>query len=1811
MATTEPIAIIGLAARLPQSDDIDQYWQNLVAGRDCLTELSDAELLRHHEDPANLRRPDYIRRRPVIDGADALDIDVFGLTPREAELRDPQYRLMLEIVHATLEHSGYDSTRYPGSIGLFAATNANRYRYDFVESHTDVVRQVGWQAIDISNHPDYMCTFVSYKLGLRGPSATVLTACSSSLTAVHMACISLRAGDCEMAVAGGVDIEFPYHQGYIPLPGGFNASDGVVRAFDGKATGTNFGDGVGAVMLKPLAAARRDNDTIYAVILGSAVNNDGSRKVGFTAPSVAGQSECAQRALRASGVDPRDIGYVEAHGTGTRVGDPIELTGLIDAYQATSDGPLPHQYCGIGSVKSNVGHLGQAAGVASLIKATLILRHDLIPPTINVTTPHPDVDWENSPFFLTDEPQPWPRNPDRPRHIGVSSFGVGGTNVHVILGDAPPPAAPAGRRPHEALLWSAMDLTAEAALRERLAGHFDRLPDDAFGDTAFTMRSGRAARPVRAALVATGAADAAAGLRTTDRVLVSDGTRRVVFAFPGQGAQFPGMCRELYDNEPLFRDGCDAAFELLEPLLGQDLAKLWRTTTEPADLARTELARTEVAQPLLYVLEYTLAHCLMAWGVTPSQVVGHSLGELVAGAVAGVFDFESGLRAVAERALWMARMPTGAMLAVSGTADDVGDVLSGTVVLASVNGPRQVVLAGPAGDIAEAAAVLTARGLRTRTLDTSHAYHSPSMADAAERFEAALGGLVLHPPAVPIVSAATGRVMTDDEATSPAFWAGQLISPVRFGAAAEVVLSAGASSVVEIGPGRTLSTLLRARPGFAAGGHRVLATAGNADEPAALTRALARLWVDGVAVTYWDDDERRGYRRVALPGYPYQRRSFWLDPLPRGADIEASLPIPAAVAGEDGPAAPAVATAAGAAAHRWRIAELTWVRDDAGRAAPEAAGGGVILLPAAAEQARGVQNLLQRTGLRGQRVVDGRDAPAAGRAAIDPTDAGAWSARLDQAAEAGTGPVTVIHAALAHAGAAAGVAPGERLTDTIATVVAALRAASVFQRRTGRPTRLVLLGSHLVDVSGGDRVDPHGAALAALMRTAAQEVPAVSCQVVDLGERAAPEALLGALARPDLPVQAVRGAARWIPRLAPVHREVAEGPPPRLRHRGTYLVTGGLGGIGLVVARALAETGLQPRLALLARTAPAERPDGDAIAAALDGLAEAGAEVEVVTADVADLDSLRAAVHDVEQRLGQVGGVVHAAGVAGGGLLERRSTDQVRAVLRPKVDGLHALEAVFAGRSLDFLAVFSSVAAVSGMYGSGDYAAANAYLDAYCAGSTGGPRRTVSMQWPGWAEVGMLARSAAGQAILNTAAAGDSGTAIAVNEAPGGAGTALELFREAGRDWEFDEHVFEGTPVLPGTSMLEIVAIAGRRAAEREDWPVAIRDLVFLAPVVGDRRRQVRAVTRPLRHGHKVIVQSRGAGTEEPWTDHATATVAAAAEPAEQPVFPRPEDGPMAEPTDAPLAGWVAFGPRWATMTEVRGHDLERTARLILPERYHDDFTEHPVHPAIVDVAAGLLHDLEDGQSYAPFIYRRVTVHAPMTGDVRVHARFSGQSRTARRAVDFDIFDTATGRLLLRAESFAMREVADRRFGATAGGAAREKGPALPPARTEPEVRPGLLRPEEGAAAFLRLLSDGDPAVALVYLADAPLHIPGLPWPDAVAPAAPTVAAALPVPSPVLTPTPTPASAPAAVDDVVAVLQKLWTASLGVTDLGPDDDFFEVGGNSLAAVQLTAQINAHFGTDLGAGTLFDHPTLRALATEVPALRARPTGSATS
>ncbi|GAA1369386.1 type I polyketide synthase [Catellatospora chokoriensis] len=1828
MANSQPVAIIGMAGRFPGADGIDRFWQNIADRQQSLTTISDDELLEWGEDPGNLNNPLYVRRRPLLEDAGAFDARCFGMTPREAEIRDPQYRLMLEVVHAALDHAGYDPTRYEGGIGVYAGSNVNRYRYDYVEQHPDLIRTVGLLAVDIANAPDYLSTFISYKLGLRGPAMTVLTACSSSLVAVHLACAALSNGDSDIAVAGGVDIEFPFHRGYQFLPGGITADDGTPRPFDEHATGTNFGNGAGAVVLKPLAAALADGDTVYSVIRGTAVNNDGDRKAGFSAPSVAGQSECIQAALRAADVDPRTITLVEAHGTATPVGDPIELTGLTDAFRTVAGGDLTPGSCAIGSVKSNIGHLGQAAGIAGLIKATLALHHRTIPASINFTTPNPAVDWSTSPFSVATRTRPWTVPDGQPRRASVSSFGIGGTNAHAVLEEAPAPTEPActAEPPvRELVIWSAADETAADALRERLADHFagfgDVHGDQAepaprrFGDAANTLRIGRTARRVRGAVVAVDAADAAGALRDPGRIVQSDGVhRQLVFGFPGQGAQQPGALADLYRDERTFRAGCDASFDVLEPLLGTDLRQLW-LNGNPA-----ELAETEVAQPLLYTIEYTLAHCLMRWGVEPSMLFGHSLGELVAAGVAGVLDFESGLRAVAGRAKAMARMPRGRMIAVAAAVEELADLQTDGVGVAAVNGARQTVLSGPVEAVAAVEAELGRRKVATRALRTSHGFHSASMADAAVEFEQLLSTLPLNTPEVPVISALTGEPVTAEEARSPRFWARQLVEPVLLDRVVGTVLAAGPSTVVEVGPGRTLAALLRGRPDMRATNSRSLPTTSpGAGTTHLLDELFAEVWVAGGNIAGWRDPAERQYRRTAVPGYPYQRRHYWLDRASAHEPRSPATPTPAtptpaarAVADEDLAVAPTRAELSPPSGQSWSLSTLEWIRDRDGSSSGTYVSLplGVALVVASERNRARLQAAFGRAGYRTVVAVPGE---------FDPNDATAWRRLLERLDQAGTRPDVVAHALLLDAAPGADSSALEQdLDSAVYSLYAGVRACAEWQRRHRHTPTLVVLGRHQVDVTGSEPLNPAAAGAQALLRSVARELPGVTAACLDVSDNTPEDVLAGELRVLGDPLVALRGATRWLPRLRRLPA-VASGSRPQLRRHGVHLITGGLRGIGLVTARALVDTGLRPRLGLLGRSLPdPATTDGQRLRDELEAFAAAGAEVELLIADVTEVASLTEAVDRLEARFGRVNGVFHSAGVPGGGLAERRAPSDIRAVLAPKTLGVLRLEEVFAKRpELDFLILYSSQAALAGLYGSADYAAANAFLDAHARNQVGAERATVSVQWPGWSEVGMATRSNVGLAALTgarvAAETAPSTAAPGGTDEPDGATdprTVLTRRYAPGSSWELDEHVFEGNPVLPGTALLELAVLAGRQKLGESDL-IELRDVVFLAPVVG--ATEIRVLAEDIAGSLRFHIQGRGMVASGEWTEHAAGTITTAKAVTGTDVAALWAELPMLEYDG--LAGWIDFGTRWPEVSRSHGDGVQRIAEFALREEFHAELAEHPLHPAVVDAASGVLTDIERGRSYAPFLYRRVTVLKPLSPRVTVHARLTTDQGTKPRPTDFDLYDTDTGELLVRLSGFTLREVKGGMFGTGATPTPPAAGPANPIAVEPDERAPGLLNPRTGSEVLLTLLAGGLPPVVSVDPAGSRLQVEGMPWLDepAYAPApagaeAPPPASPAPMESAAAVAAPRPTSAVPATRNpvpetdesagggsVVEVLGSLWTAALGVTDIGPDEDFFDVGGNSLAAVALIDLINRRFGVGLGAGAMFEFPTIRLLA----------------
>jgi amino acid adenylation domain-containing protein len=904
--TVGAVAVIGMAGRFPGATNVDQFWRNLCDGVESISVFSDQELLAAGVDPALLTNPDYVKARGVLPDADLFDAAFFGFQPREAELLDPQHRVFLETCWTALEHSGYDPDRYRGNIGVYAGSSLNTYLLANICSSRAVIDDLvgGYQVTGfptvLGNGPDYLPTRVSYKLNLRGPSMAVQTACSTSLVAVCQACDALLAGQCDAALAGGVSISFPQRRGYLYSEGAMVSPDGHCRAFDAEAAGTVFGEGAGVVVLKRLADAVRDGDKIYAVVRGTAVNNDGSAKVSYLAPSVDGQATAISKALTRAGIDAGSIRYVEAHGTGTPLGDPIEVAALTQAFRADSSAS---GYCALGSVKPNVGHLEAASGVTGLIKTVLALHHDRLPPTLHYSRPNPRMDIDASPFRVVDRLSDWPAGTE-PRRAGVSSLGVGGTNAHVVLEEAPPaPVAQAGKT-RQLLLLSARTSPALETATHNLAAYLRNDTEAPLADVAYTLQIGRRPFEHRRMIVCRDAADAVAALDANDTARVLTGSPLVAdppvaFLFPGQGAQFVGMAAETYAGEPVFREALDRCAESLRPHLGIDIRSTLYPSPQTEAEANERLRQTAVTQPALFAIEYALAQLWMSWGVRPAAMFGHSVGEFVAACLADVFSLDDALMLVALRGRLVQSMPPGWMLAVRMAEADVLPLLGPELALAAVNGPSQCVVSGPADAVAALQTRLGEQEIVCRPLATSHAFHSPMLEPVLDRFAAAVAGVKRNSPTIPFLSCVSGTWINPEQAIDPSYWAAHLRQTVRC-ADALGTLAADGHVLLEVGPGRTLTNLARHQTGAAP--TVVVSTLPRPEdddtETAALLTAVGRLWLAGVTID-WDQfhaPARR--RRVPLPTYPFERQRFWIEPPGRSTELlpvvqEAPPPEPA------------------------------------------------------------------------------------------------------------------------------------------------------------------------------------------------------------------------------------------------------------------------------------------------------------------------------------------------------------------------------------------------------------------------------------------------------------------------------------------------------------------------------------------------------------------------------------------------------------------------------------------------------------------------------------------------------------------------------------------------------------------------------------------------------------------------------------------------------------------------------------------------------------------------------------------------------
>jgi acyl transferase domain-containing protein len=1322
------VAIIGLAGRFPGAATAAEFWRNLRDGVESIATFSAQELEDAGVQTAALSQPNYVNARGIVENIALFDASFFGVNPREAELMDPQHRLFLECAWEALESAGYDPDTYPGRIGIYAGESMNTYFLSNLQANRTLLESVGRYQTFLGNDRDFLSTLISYKLNLKGPSVTVQTACSTSLVAVHLACQSLLNGESDLAMAGGVSISVPQKAGYLYVEGGIKSPDGHCRPFDRRAQGTVSGEGVGLVVLKRLTDAVAEGDHIEAVIRGSAMNNDGATKMGYTAPSVDGQAAVIAEAIAMAGVEPDTIGYVEAHGTATPLGDPIEIAALTQAFRYRT---AKKGFCAVGSVKSNIGHLDAAAGIASLIKAVMALKHKLLPPSLHFDVANPQIDFQHSPFYVNAGLSEWISN-GVPRRAGVSSFGIGGTNSHVVLEEAPVVEQTSSSRRSHLLVLSAKTNTALESMTDNLVGFVDERPELELADVAYTLQAGRKSFGHRRMVVCRDLEDGATALGSRDPQRVFTATHElgdpsIGFMFPGQGAQYAGMALGLYEAEPLFRAELDRCSSVLESHSGFDLRRLLYPTPDRRDKAAWQLRQTLVTQPALFVIEYALAKLLIAWGVRPRAMIGHSVGEYVAASLAGVFSLEDSLALISARGQLMQDLPGGAMLAVTLSEQDLSPLLGDQLSIAAQNAPGICVVSGPHDAVRDLNNSLSERGVTCHYLQTSHAFHSEMVDPILASFIEQIRRVNLNPPRIPFVSNVSGTWITDAEATDPSYWARHLRQTVRFAGGVQTLLQQPDLILLEVGPGNSLSTLVQQqlRPDA---GRLVLNTLRHAREQhsdaAALLQSLGRLWLAGVRVDW--GAVHRGERRcrVALPTYPFERQRYWIEGPSRHDARDADLLVKKPDLADwfyipcwQRTAAPRLLAAkaryrksswlvfldalgfGGQLAKRLEEEGHDVIRVDLG---PSFAQIGADDFRINAAQPRDYVTLLDALRVRGKfpnRVLHLWSLLARTASPLSRD-------RFQQCQEPGFYSLLFLTQALAHANA-------------------------------HRPVRMDVVSNNLHNVTGEETLFPEHATVLALCHIIPQEHPHITCRNIDIAIASAEATtdmdLIGRLSH-ELAIDASdtavahRGGHRWTQSYQAIRLDTPQNGRPRLRSGGVYLITGGLGNIGSAVAARLAQDA-KAKLVLLGRSVLPDRAKWPEWLANHDeqnpvskkirtvvALEEQGAEAMVITADVANQLQMRDAIHWTLERFGDLHGVVHAAGVA-----DRRALHSVEETgpaeceqhFQAKAYGVLVLEQVLSERPLDFCILLSSLSSIVGGPGFLPYAAANAFMDSF------------------------------------------------------------------------------------------------------------------------------------------------------------------------------------------------------------------------------------------------------------------------------------------------------------------------------------------------------------------------------------------------------------------------------------------------------------------------------------------------------------------
>jgi phthiocerol/phenolphthiocerol synthesis type-I polyketide synthase E len=1318
------IAIIGMAGQFPDSENFRTYWKNIAAGKELLTRFTKEELLQRGGNSAELEHPDFVQADGIAAGKENFDHAFFDYSPDEAALMDPQIRLLHENCWKALEDAGYAASAEKLKIGLFAGAsdNENWRAYMYAVSNDYAVDPLFKTNI---SRPGFMCTLVSHKLNLRGPSVFVDTACSTSLTSVHLACRSLLTKECTLALAGGVTINTSKSKGYMYEEGGVKTKDGHSRAFDEAASGTAGGEGIGMVVLKRLSEAIRDRDHIYAILRSTSINNDGSNKVGYTAPSVKGQSDCIKMAHKLAGIEPATIGYIETHGTATRLGDVVEMSALNEAFNKN----LPLNSCAIGSVKTNIGHLDRAAGVASLVKVAMSISHRQIAPSLFFSMPNPEINFDNGPFYVNTALTEWKPQGDAPLRAGISSFGIGGSNAHVIVEEAPVAEPVDAGRDYQLLTLSARTKNALLRYADELKTYLEEEPELHAADIAYTLQVGRKPFEYRKTIEYKDREDLAQLLRSgklKEHITKTVGRNAaVVFMFSGLGAQYTGMCKGLYDSEPVFKAEMDKCFAAIREIGGPDI----KAILYPDNTAQTDALlpyRIDIGQYLVFIIEYALAKTLIAWGLKPYAMIGYSFGEYLAACIAGVFSVEDAIKIIHRRGELIRNLPGGVLFSVPLPANETLAYLNEGISLAIDNGDSCVV-SGNEAAIQVLEATMKEKRLMCMRLSSSHALHSHMMAPILDAFEAAFSTLQLHTPEIPYLSNVTGDWIKVSDATDPKYWGKHLRHTVQFAKGIQKLLEKDRLIFLEIGPGNEISTLVNRELEARGVEHRCLnivppAGSKTPDEKYFINR-LGKLWAQGAAIDWNSYHAHEKRNRVSLPAYSFEPNKYV-------AEINPFDTLSHALAGSSGQGGKKESIQDWFYQLAWKQSAYLPGKQTAGQA------GDILVF---ADNAGVTEALKQHlSALKGKQVF----VTAAEQFAIHHNDSYSVNPYVEAdfvqlcaaLAAAGIQPERVIHCWSFSTAAMGNVAESAAFHHTMGFESLLHIVRSLYNAFPETALQVDVIGKDWYNIVGTEILNPASAAVLGAVKVIPKELQHINCRAIEIPDNSA--ASIAALWKElgytfSHEEVAIRGNKRYIKDYEKIDFSIAEANT-QMKTNGTYLITGASGGMGNTFAAYLAET-YQANLVLVART--------EAEPEFIRSLIAKGAQVMYIKADIADKEKMEMGIAEAEAQFGTINGIIHAAGIGDfGGIILRRRKEEDDLILRPKTIGTEVLHHIFQQKNLDFFVHCSSLAATVGPIGHVAYTAANIYQDTVA--QNGHPAYPViSIGWTNMRDTGMNMRA--------------------------------------------------------------------------------------------------------------------------------------------------------------------------------------------------------------------------------------------------------------------------------------------------------------------------------------------------------------------------------------------------------------------------------------------------------------------------------------